>query len=204
MLQRTLMEIECLGGHPTLDFINTVHTRYADSDCDYLCTFDDFVTWHVLTGLVTKSSSMQILADAKSNPQASQAVFENGIELRELLYRIFYAVAHGKKQEQADINNLDTMYIKLRPYQHLVNNRQGVSLQWQIDPTRPESMLGPVTEGALQLLTSDKGKRVKECPAPDGCGWLFLDTSRNGSRCWCSMKNCGNLAKVRRHRKRNG
>jgi predicted RNA-binding Zn ribbon-like protein len=32
-----------------------------------------------------------------------------------------------------------------------------------------------------------------------GCGWLFVDESRNGSRRWCSMKDCGNRAKARRH-----
>jgi len=34
------------------------------------------------------------------------------------------------------------------------------------------------------------------------CAWLFLDTSRNHSRRFCSMDECGNRAKQRRHYQR--
>ena len=46
-------------------------------------------------------------------------------------------------------------------------------------------------------------ERVKICPADD-CLWAFHDTSRNGSRQWCSMAVCGNRAKARAHRARQG
>jgi predicted RNA-binding Zn ribbon-like protein len=39
---------------------------------------------------------------------------------------------------------------------------------------------------------------VRECSG-DTCGWLFVDTSRNHSRRWCDMEDCGNRAKARRH-----
>jgi len=41
---------------------------------------------------------------------------------------------------------------------------------------------------------------IRECPGED-CGYLFRDTSR-GRRRWCSMKTCGNRAKVQRFRDR--
>jgi predicted RNA-binding Zn ribbon-like protein len=34
------------------------------------------------------------------------------------------------------------------------------------------------------------------------CRWVFKDTSRTGQRKWCSMRSCGNRAKVARHRAR--
>jgi predicted RNA-binding Zn ribbon-like protein len=40
---------------------------------------------------------------------------------------------------------------------------------------------------------SDKLERVKECP---NCGWLFLDTTKNGKRRWCSMEDCGSNVKA--------
>ena len=33
----------------------------------------------------------------------------------------------------------------------------------------------------------------------DDCAWIFVDTSRNKSRRWCSMAACGNVVKARRH-----
>lgn len=46
-------------------------------------------------------------------------------------------------------------------------------------------------------------ERVKVCEADD-CRTAFLDTTKNGSRAWCSMQSCGNRAKVRAYRKRHG
>jgi predicted RNA-binding Zn ribbon-like protein len=56
-----------------------------------------------------------------------------------------------------------------------------------------------VVLAASELLTSDEMARVKRCP---GCGWLFLDTSRNGMRRWCSMEDCGSEAKSKRQYER--
>jgi predicted RNA-binding Zn ribbon-like protein len=53
----------------------------------------------------------------------------------------------------------------------------------------------------VDLLTKGRLERLKRCPGP-GCGWLFLDHSKNGSRRWCAMATCGNRTKGRRHRAR--
>jgi predicted RNA-binding Zn ribbon-like protein len=52
---------------------------------------------------------------------------------------------------------------------------------------------------AVELLRTVDLAQVRVCPpAEGGCGWLFLDRSRNGSRRWCSMEDCGAQAKARR------
>jgi predicted RNA-binding Zn ribbon-like protein len=58
---------------------------------------------------------------------------------------------------------------------------------------------------AVSLLTSDRGMRVKECADDRGCGWLFVDTTRNGSRRFCFSNECGNRARQAafRHRHRD-
>jgi predicted RNA-binding Zn ribbon-like protein len=43
--------------------------------------------------------------------------------------------------------------------------------------------------------------RLKAC-TDERCQWAFYDTTRNGSRTWCSMDVCGNRAKTRRYRER--
>jgi predicted RNA-binding Zn ribbon-like protein len=60
----------------------------------------------------------------------------------------------------------------------------------------------PVVHSAAELLTSPHLDRVRQCADDRGCGFLFFDTSRNGSRRWCSMESCGNRAKARRHYQR--
>ena len=43
--------------------------------------------------------------------------------------------------------------------------------------------------------TTNAGVRI--CGADD-CLWIFLDTSKNRTRRWCDMKQCGNRMKARR------
>jgi predicted RNA-binding Zn ribbon-like protein len=201
MTQKTIADIDFMGGNLALDFVNTVNSRVNQGSQDYLGTFDDLVTWHVITGLVSNTAAKRLLAAARTDSRLAADTFSSSVVLRESLYRIFHAVAHGQVPAQADVSILNDMLTKLRPHQHLQIGKQCVEWQWQVDASQPESILGSVTEAAADLLTTGKLERIKECPGPDGCGWLFLDTSRNGSRHWCDMKTCGNVAKVRRFRK---
>jgi predicted RNA-binding Zn ribbon-like protein len=52
-------------------------------------------------------------------------------------------------------------------------------------------------ESLLELLETAPD-RVKHCENPDCVLWFF-DTTRNGTRRWCSMAVCGNRMKARRH-----
>ena len=56
----------------------------------------------------------------------------------------------------------------------------------------------PVARSVAELLTSPNLGRVKVCGG-EGCGWMFLDESRNASRRWCDSRNCGNRKRVRKH-----
>lgn len=49
----------------------------------------------------------------------------------------------------------------------------------------------------LELLTTAPD-RIRTC-AHEACILHFFDTSRNGTRRWCSMAACGNRAKASRH-----
>ena len=54
---------------------------------------------------------------------------------------------------------------------------------------------------AWALLCDPDRPPVRVCEG-NGCGWLFLDQTRNGSRRWCSSGDCGRRERVRRHRAR--
>ncbi len=49
----------------------------------------------------------------------------------------------------------------------------------------------------LELLAEAPG-RIRRCQHP-ACVLWFYDTTRNGTRRWCSMAGCGNRAKAQRH-----
>jgi predicted RNA-binding Zn ribbon-like protein len=62
-----------------------------------------------------------------------------------------------------------------------------------------QPIVTPVIRSAIELLTTDAIGRVRLC-ADQSCAWLFVDTTRSGTRRWCDMKVCGNRNKVRRFR----
>jgi predicted RNA-binding Zn ribbon-like protein len=67
------------------------------------------------------------------------------------------------------------------------------SIRWHADdPT--SATLALIARDALDLVSSRAIDRVHECANP-GCQALFLDSSRPGTRRWCSMNTCGNKAK---------
>jgi predicted RNA-binding Zn ribbon-like protein len=73
-------------------------------------------------------------------------------------------------------------------------------LRWQAsDPA--SAMVALLVRDALELATSPEFARVRRCAGPR-CGALFLDTSRPGTRRWCSMEICGNQAKKSTYRAR--
>ena len=65
-----------------------------------------------------------------------------------------------------------------------------------------DAMLEPIIRSSVDLLTSEQIDRIARCRDDRGCGWLFLDRSRSKARQWCSMADCGNRAKARRHYRR--
>ena len=67
---------------------------------------------------------------------------------------------------------------------------------------RPGQALSAMAREAVELFTDDQRTRIRLCAADD-CGLVFYDESRSNNRRWCSMKRCGNRAKVRTHRALN-
>jgi predicted RNA-binding Zn ribbon-like protein len=67
-----------------------------------------------------------------------------------------------------------------------------------IAPSAPAA-LSTIARDAVDLFGGSLAARIRVCAA-ENCGLLLIDTSRPGSRRWCSMEVCGNRAKVRTHR----
>lgn len=64
-----------------------------------------------------------------------------------------------------------------------------------------DNILATVARAYLANQLSGMWPRIKVCAQPS-CRWAFLDLSRNGSRRWCDMSECGNRAKNRAWRGR--
>ncbi|MEA2466056.1 MAG: hypothetical protein QOJ57_182 [Thermoleophilaceae bacterium] len=70
-------------------------------------------------------------------------------------------------------------------------------------PSRPgiDGALGRLLAIVFHSMADGTWERLKACPAED-CEWAFYDSSKNRSRTWCDMAECGNRAKARAYRQR--
>jgi predicted RNA-binding Zn ribbon-like protein len=108
----------------------------------------------------------------------------------------------GRRPDPADLPLLNAEIATARSRERLAARRDGLVWSWPEAGERLDSPLWAVSRAAAALLTSGDLSRLRQCGG-DECGWLFLDRSRNRSRQWCTMEDCGNVSKVRRFRKRH-
>ena len=186
-----------IGGVLCLDFANTLY-GHTDVIHEYLFDYRDLVLWSRHAGILSPQKATMLLSKGKQAQAESEAVFRWTIQLREMLYRIFASMAHDEPPQNDDLTQVHQAWLENETHSQLVRAESGFTMGWE-EGEAIDSMLWPITRSAMELLTSDDLKRVKQCGR---CDWLFLDRSRNRSRRWCSMNACGNRIKMARRYKR--
>ena len=194
------------GGQLSLDFINSVDGRVELNGNNYtilkdkINNYEDLVDWAKTIGILNETTARNLVSLAGQKGKVTNRVFERAIKLRESLYRIFISIVENRVPLKEDIEVLNNECSAVREQQKLVYTSRKFSWNYELTD-EPDNMIWQVALSGAELLLSDQLKRVKQCPGTN-CGWLFLDASKNGSRQWCDMKDCGNVAKVRRYREK--
>lgn len=188
-------ELPIVGGHLALDLANTVDNPAGPTRHDHLTGYDDLLTWSLRAGTVTDDQAARLRRRAARRRADAAATLQRAHALRDALNDTFGAVADGSGDPASH-------WPRLRP--SVADAAAAVTLQTDPDPHRwswPQSddlaaPLHPVAYAAADLLVSKDLHRVKRCA---GCPWLFLDRSRNHSRRWCDMADCGTVQKMQRY-----
>jgi predicted RNA-binding Zn ribbon-like protein len=187
-----------LGGELCLDFANTVEPRLGSHRSDYLASYADLVRWARHAGSLSEEEARRLLLEAEDKPSEAAAAWEQAVALRETVYRVFSAVAEEEQPEASDLDALTAAHLEALAHYSVVPTASGFG--WaRAEGSKLEGPLWSVALSATRLLTTGELERVKECPTGEGgCGWLFYDASKNKSRRWCSMADCGSRVKMRR------
>ena len=187
------------AGALSLDFANTVEWHASDQPDEYLNSYADLIAWAEAAEIVSEDRADQLRHLAEKRPEEAGVVFDRAIQLRETIYRIFADYSGQGGFHAEDLAILNEALSKSMPHLQIVNSAEGFDWGWVDSRPRLDEVLWPVVRSAAELLTSERLDRVSECADDRGCGYLFIDTSRNRSRRWCSMESCGNRAKAQRH-----
>jgi predicted RNA-binding Zn ribbon-like protein len=183
------------GGHLALDFTNTLTHRQDAVPTDHLTSFTDLVAFFEQSGSLPPVAARGARRWSEQHPGLAKRLLASAIELREALYRIFAGVVEAKAPSAADLRVLNAWIARRRL-------DESFAWAWSDGEDGPDAFLAPLVERAVDLLTGDQRSRVKLCEADD-CVWLFLDASKNKSRRWCDMNQCGNRVKARRFYERS-
>jgi predicted RNA-binding Zn ribbon-like protein len=186
-----------------LDFTNTVGGKRGLSTREYLNSYADFVSWCRQADLLDEPRADALLRSATRHPDESAAAFQRAIALREAIYRIFAALASGESPQTSDLDHLNAELSTQLGRLRVASSKKGFNWTWADVNEALDQSLGPIARSAAGLLTSAHLlEQVRLCEG-DTCGWLFVDSTKNHSRRWCVMSDCGNVAKVRRFRMKN-
>ena len=181
-----------------LDFANTVDWHASDSPVETLNKYTDLIEWSVDRGIISGDAKDLLLRKSAEKPAEAQTVLEKAREVRENIYQMLSDTTHGHPINVTDLKGFNKVLANALSHSRLAPYEKGLRWDWDSRSDKLDSLIWPVVKSAVDLMTSEAINRVGQYCDEKGCGWLFWDSSRNRSRRWCDMSDCGNRAKVRR------
>ena len=185
-----------VGGHVAIDFVNTLGGRPDDPDDEYLHRYDDLVHWTQRVGLLSPAGAAHLLAVAGRDDVTAAGILEQSRQLRESLDRLLrYRTDPADRQDDGAAVHAAYLSAIAHALPEFTSGR--LHWRWHDDADDLERPLWPIAVAAVDLLQTGPLQLLGRC---HHCRWLFLDTSRQHNRRWCSMSACGAIVKMRRYR----
>jgi predicted RNA-binding Zn ribbon-like protein len=182
-------------------FVNTVAWRRRDPPEERLPDTDAVLAFLAEAGLVAEGTAAALRSLFESDPAAGRAAHRAAIAAREAIHAALTARPGAGPGPEAALARLNRMLQAPAMEARIGWTPHGV--RWQVGGLpKVDALLRPILLSAVALMTGPAAGRVKRCEDDRGCGWLFVDDSRAQNRRWCSMGDCGNRAKARRHYQR--
>jgi predicted RNA-binding Zn ribbon-like protein len=192
-----ITEPRIVGGNLALDFVNTRGgPRHGLVGTEWLSSYSDFAAWASRVGI--RDEGVASGQAAPSQPAAELAAFARIQACRDDMDEIFRALAEDSAPPAPALRRLQLAYVEALTHGRLAAGPDGMAWNWD-EGNDLLAPLWPVVAAAVELLTHGPTESIKPCQA---CRFVFVDTSKNGSRRWCSMDDCGKAAKIARYLQR--
>jgi predicted RNA-binding Zn ribbon-like protein len=186
-----------IGNQLALDLLNTRPAPDGEP-VEFLPDFDALLGWMRAAGQL-RPSEVVTLRRRWGKSSRARRTLEAIRELREKLRKEVLAWEGGAAPHRSTVSELNRLQAK-HPMRARLTVAGGVSSMEHFFETRgPEDLLAPLAHSAAMLFASVDRSRVRKCGQ---CVLHFYDTSKKGMRHWCSMRLCGNRAKVAAYSRR--
>jgi predicted RNA-binding Zn ribbon-like protein len=192
-----------VGNHVALNFLNTKPTL-EDGPREFLSDTAAFQRWLIAAGLVTSARMKSAMRSWRGSSKAARVVKQLR-EFRERFRAAVLKIESGSLPAESFIEEVNALLAQYPRRSVLVKEGHSLVRKYPFEPDEPAAFWPLIAEAVASLLAETDLTRMRKC---ESCVVHFLDTSKKGSRRWCSMNICGNKVKVasyqrRRRRKRN-
>jgi predicted RNA-binding Zn ribbon-like protein len=179
-----------VGNALALDFLNTRPVMKGEPH-EMLPDGEALATWLAAAGLVRGGQVARLSRRWKGT--RGVAAIQKLHRLRENLRRVVLLMESGHAPPASFVEDLNRLLAAYPGVKQVVVSRSGLEHHTEFALEQPEQALGPIANAIADLLTGVDVSRLRKC---QGCVLHFCDTSKKGTRIWCSMNLCGNRSKV--------
>jgi len=186
-----------VANKPILDLLNT-RPVLADGPTELLPDVRALERWLIASGVVTSPKTKAIVRGWRQSTDAV-AFLEELIAFREKLRKTVVRIENGSVPTDVFLAEVNSLLCQ-HPRHTSLHKRGGkVVRETLFEPRKPDDLWAPIIDVTADLLTETESSRIRKC---ESCVVHFFDTSKKGSRRWCSMNLCGNKVKVAAYQRR--
>ena len=180
-----------VGNQLALDFLNTRPVQNG-VPMELLPDFSALLRWFQAAELLSARDVANLQQKWGRSARAQRTV-ETVRELREKLRKEILAWERGGAVHPTTIDELNRLMADHPMRTRLKARESAFSTELWFEPRQPEDLFAPLAHSTATLFANVDRSRVRKC---DQCVLHFHDTSKKGTRRWCSMQLCGNRLKV--------
>ena len=180
-----------VGNHLALDFLNTCPVQNGEP-VELLPDFAALLRWYQAADLLNSREAANLQQQWGQSVRARHAL-ESLRALRERLRKQILAWEGGSAVHHSTVDELNRLMAEHPMRTRLKEKGHSPSPELWFEPRQPEDLFAPLAHSASMLFANVDRNRVRKC---DQCVLHFHDTSKKGTRRWCSMQLCGNRLKV--------
>ena len=185
-----------------LDLANTVDWHASSDPEDTINTYADLLNWAKKVAIVSADEAKLLQDASEKEPSKAQLILNKAKAIREAIYETLSRISQGQPAKKPDLAVINKAIADMLSRSKLIFKDGSFVWDWDSQSKELSFILWPIVRSTAELMTSEALHRVGQCADDRGCGWLFWDSSRNKSRRWCDMRDCGNRAKARRFYKK--
>ena len=186
-----------LGNHLALDFLNTRPVQNGEPQ-ELLPDFEALLRWFRAAELLS-NQEMSALQRNWDRSSRAQQVLEELRRFREDLRKEVLSLERGGHVHRATVHKINRLLVAHPMIATVAHNDDGLHMGLSFKASQPEALFAPLAHAVAELFTEADRSRLRKCGQ---CVLHFLDTSKKGTRRWCSMQLCGNRLKVAAYARR--